>query len=132
MMMDAQENAARIRDGYDAFNRADIDALTDLFAEDAVWHSPGRGGVAGDYNGRDATFGYFGRLHQSTDGTFRVNLHGLVAEGDTVVGRQNNIATRGDRQLDVNLCIVFEMRDGRIVEGREYLYDLYAWDDFWS
>ena len=130
--MDAQQNAERIRGGYDAFNRADIVALTDLFAEDAVWHSPGRGVVAGDYTGRDATFGYFGRLHQSTDGTFRANLHSLVAEGDTVVGRQTNTATRGDRQLDANLCIVFEMRDGRIVEGREYQYDLYAWDEFWS
>jgi ketosteroid isomerase-like protein len=132
MMMDAQQNAERIRGGYDAFNRADIVALTDLFAEDAVWHSPGRGVVAGDYTGRDATFGYFGRLHEATGGTFRVDLHGLIAEGDTVVGRQTDTATRGDRQLDVDLCIVFEMRDGRIVDGREYVFDLYAWDDFWS
>ena len=54
--MGAQQNAERIRGGYDAFNKADIEALTDLFAEDAVWHSPGRGVVAGDYKGRDATF----------------------------------------------------------------------------
>jgi len=67
-----------------------------------------------------------------TDCTFRANLHSLVAEGDTVVGRQTNTATRGDRHLDVNVCVVFEMRDGRIIEGREYQYDLYAWDEFWS
>jgi uncharacterized protein len=131
-MMGAQQNAERIRGGYDAFNKADIEALTDLFADDAVWHSPGRGVMAGDYKDRDATFAYFGRLHQSTDGTFRANLHSLVAERDTVIARQTNTATRGDRQLDANVCVVFEMRDGRIVEGREYQYDLYAWDEFWS
>jgi ketosteroid isomerase-like protein len=131
-MMAAQQNAERIRGGYDAFNKADIKALTDLFAEDAVWHSPGRGVVAGDYKGRDATFAYFGRLAELTDGTFRANLHSLVAEGDTVIARQTNTATRRDRQLDANVCVVFEMRDGRIVEGREYQYDLYAWDEFFS
>ena len=124
--MGAQQNTERIRGGYDAFNKADIEALTDLFAEDAVWHSPGRGAVAGDHKGRDATFAYFGRLAELTDGTFRANLHSLVAEGDTVIARQTNTATRGERQLNVNVCVVFDMRDGRIVEGREYQYDLYA------
>jgi uncharacterized protein len=132
MMMGAQQNAERIRAGYEAFNRADIDALTDLFAEDVVWHAPGRGAMAGDYKGRDETFAYFGRLHQSSDGTIRANLRSLVAEGDTVVGRQTNVATRGAKQLNADECLVFEMRDGRIVEGQEFVYDLYAWDDFWS
>jgi uncharacterized protein len=131
-MMGAQQNAERIRGGYAAFNRADIEALTDLFSEDTVWHSPGRGAMAGEYKGRDATFAYFGRLHQSSDGTIQANLQSLVAEGDTVVGRQTNTATRGDKQLEVNVCIVFEMRDGRIVEACEYQYDLYAWEEFWS
>jgi uncharacterized protein len=132
MMMGAQQNAERIRGGYDAFNKADMAALTDLFAENAVWHSPGRGAVAGDYKGRDATFAYFGHLAELTDGTFRANLHSLVAEGDTVVARQTQTATRGDRQLEVNECAAFEMRDGRIIEGWEYRYDLYAWDEFFS
>jgi ketosteroid isomerase-like protein len=132
MTMGAQENAKLIRGGYDAFNRADIAALTELFAEGTMWHVPGRSVMAGDYKGRDATFEYFGRLHQSTDGTVRANLRSLVAEGDTVVARQTNTATRGDRHLNLDVCLVFEMRDGRIVEGQEYHYDQYAWDEFWS
>jgi ketosteroid isomerase-like protein len=34
--------------------------------------------------------------------------------------------------LDVDCCIVFEVRDGRLIDGREYFGDLYAWDEFWS
>jgi len=130
--MAAQQNVERIRAGYDAFNRGDLAALTDLFAEDAVWHSPGRGPMASEYRGRDATFGCFGRLAQGTDGTFHANLRDLMGDGDTVVGVQSNTATSAGKPLDVNVCVVFRMRDGRIVEGREYNENLYAWDEFWS
>jgi hypothetical protein len=29
-------------------------------------------------------------------------------------------------------CLVFEIRSGRVVSGREHFFDLYAWDAFWS
>ncbi len=32
----------------------------------------------------------------------------------------------------MKVCVVFEMRDGRVVEGVEYHDDLYAWDEFWA
>ena len=35
------------------------------------------------------------------------------------------------RKLDVNCCIVFEVKDGRIVDGREQFFDLHAWVEFW-
>src|SRR5687768_16400100 len=50
--MGATENAKRIREGYDAFNRADVAALVDLFAEDFVWHFPGASKLAGEHLGR--------------------------------------------------------------------------------
>jgi ketosteroid isomerase-like protein len=44
-------------------------------------------------------------------------------------------AARGSengKHLDVGNCIVFELTDGRITDGREHFHDLYAWDEFWS
>lgn len=29
-------------------------------------------------------------------------------------------------------CLVFEFKDGRVTDGREHFFDLYAWDKFWS
>ena len=49
-----------------------------------MWHVPGRSVMAGDYKGRDATFEYFGRLHQSTDGTVRANLRQMPLLVDLV------------------------------------------------
>ena len=58
--MGAKENADLVRRGYAAFSAGDMATLTEVFAEDAVWHVPGDGGLAGDKKGRDACFAYFG------------------------------------------------------------------------
>ena len=100
--------------------------------ENAVWHTPGRSSLAGDHQGRDATFAYFGRLGQETGGTFQVSLQHLLADDERVVGIQHSSAERGGKQLSVDACLVFHLRNGRVTEGWEYPRDLYAWDEFWS
>lgn len=45
--MGAQEDAALVRRGYEAFSTGDMDTLRELFAEDAVWHTGGSGPLAG-------------------------------------------------------------------------------------
>ena len=52
--MRADENVAIMRRAYDAFNTGDINTLTELFDESAVWHLPGRSSFAQDYQGREA------------------------------------------------------------------------------
>jgi uncharacterized protein len=57
----------------------------------------------------------------------------LLADDDgRVVGIQHNTAKRDGKHLDVEVCLVFQLEDGRITEGAEHFRDLYAWDEFWS
>ena len=131
--MTADENVAIMQRAYDAFNSADVDTLTEIFDESVVWHLPGRSSFADDYQGRDATLAYFGQLGQETGGTFRAQLERLLADDDDrVVGIQRSTADRNGKHLDVGDCIVFQLKDGRITDGREHFEDLYAWDEFWS
>jgi ketosteroid isomerase-like protein len=131
--MTADENAAIMRRAYEAFNSADIDTLTELFDESLVWHLPGRSRFADDYQGRDATLAYFGQLGQETGGTFRAELQHLLANDEgRVVGIQRSTGERGGKHLDAVNCIVFELKDGRVTDGREHFHDLYAWDEFWA
>jgi uncharacterized protein len=131
--MGADENVAIMQRAYDAFNVADIDTLTELFDESIVWHLPGRSSMAKDYQGRDATLAYFGLIGEETGGTFRAELqHLLTDDDDRVVGMQRSTGERDGKRLDVGNCIVFQLRDGRVIDGREHLHDLYAWDEFWS
>jgi uncharacterized protein len=129
--MGADENAAIVRRGYEAFNSADMKTLTELFDESAVWRTPGRSSLAGDHEGRESAFAYFGRLGQETGGTFRAELEHLLADDDgRVVGIHRNTAKRDGKQLDIAVSLVFQLEDGRITEGVEYFRDLYAWDEF--
>ena len=56
----------------------------------------------------------------------------LTDEDGRVIGIHHNVAERDGKHLDVYCCIVFELENGRIVDGREHFYDLRAWDEFWS
>jgi ketosteroid isomerase-like protein len=131
--MGADENVAIMQRAYDAFNSADMDTLIEIFDESCVWHLPGRSSMAKDYESRDATLAYFGQIGQATGGTFRAELERLLGDDDDrVVGIQRSTGERDGKHLDVGCCIVFQLKDGRIIDGREHFHDLYAWDEFWS
>lgn len=131
--MAAEEDAELIRRGYEAFNKGDMETLTELFDENAVWHTPGRSSVAGDHEGREAAFALFGRYGGETGGTFKAELRYVLADDDGhAVGIHHNSAERDGKQLDVDCALVFEIKDGQVVDGREHFYDLNAWDEFWS
>ena len=131
--MGADENVAVMRRAYEAFNTGDIETLNEIFDESAVWHLPGRSSFADDYQGREATLAYFGQLAEETGGTFRAELKHLTADDEGhVVGIQRSTGDRDGKHLDVGNCIVFQLKDGRITDGREHFHDLYAWDEFWS
>lgn len=126
-------NAAIVRRGYEALNRGDLATLTELFGEDVSWHTPGRSPLAGDVAGREAVFARLGRAAAETGGTFRADLtRVLVDEDGRVIGIHHDVAERGGKHLDVYCCTVLELENGRIVDGREHVYDLQAWDEFWS
>lgn len=131
--MGSDENAELVRRGYEAFNSADMETLTELFEESASWHTPGRSSLAGDYVGREAVFAQFGRFGGGTGGTFKAELRHVLADDEGhAVGIHHNSAERDGKQLDVDCALVFEIKDGRVVDGREHFYDLNAWDEFWS
>jgi ketosteroid isomerase-like protein len=128
-----RDDADVVRRGYQAFNAGDIGALHELFDAQVRWHTPGRSPMAGDHRGRAAVFAQFARYGGETEGTFRAALQQVLAGDDGhVVGLHHTSALRNGRRLDVDCCIAFEVRDGRIVCGREHFFDLPAWDAFWA
>jgi ketosteroid isomerase-like protein len=127
------KNAEIVRRGYQAFNTADLKTLTELFDQKASWHTPGRGSLAGDHVGREATFAYFGRLGQETGGTFKAELRHVTADDEgRVIAIHHNSGVRKGKRLEVDCCLVFQLENGRVTDGKEHFYNLHAWDEFWS
>lgn len=133
MLETMHKNAEIVRRGYEAFNTADIKTLSELFDPNASWHTPGKGSIGGDRKGLEAVFGQFGRYGQETAGTFRAELKHVLADDEgRVIAMHNNSGQRNGKHLDVDCCLVFEIKNGRVISGREYFYNLHAWEDFWA
>jgi ketosteroid isomerase-like protein len=128
--MGATENADRIRQGYAAFNRGDVDALVDLFAEDLVWHFPGTSKLAGDHVGRDACLAMLGEYSAASGGTLRADLVDVMASDEHVTGWARDTAEAGGRTLDTDSVVVFTMRDGKVTEARHLVGDPASLDAF--
>jgi uncharacterized protein len=122
-------NVARITDGYAAFAKGDFGALNDLFAEDLLWHAAGRSQLAGDYRGREAVYGLFGKLMEVTEGSFHLDLHAVLADDQHGVALVTLGASRGGRSIAVNEVHVFHLRDGKVVEFWDAHTDQYALDE---
>ncbi|MCX6499637.1 MAG: nuclear transport factor 2 family protein [Arthrobacter sp.] len=129
--MGTTENVDLVRRGYEAFNTGDMASLSEMFAEDAVWHAAGGGVLSGTKKGRDAILAFFGELGARTQGRFQANLKDIVGGENYTVAIQQTQATSGDKTLDVGTIITFVVRDGKITEGREYFEDTGKFDDFW-
>ena len=121
-----------VRRGYDAFSRGDMQALRELFDPDIVWHTPGRSQLAGDHRGVDAVLGFFGRTMELTGGTFRIELHDVVANDEHVVGLHTVTAEREGKTLQDRNILVFHVRDGRTSEVWQFWTDQYAADAFFG
>ncbi len=122
-------NVARIKDGYAAFAKGDFAALNDLFAEDLLWHAAGRNQLAGEHRGREAVYGFFGKLMEVTEGSFHLDLHTVLADDEYGVAPAVATASRGGRSMEVNEAQVFHLHDGKVVEFWNAPTDQYTADE---
>jgi len=122
-------NVARLKDGYAAFAKGDFAVLNDLFAEDLLWHEGGRNQLSGEYRGRDAVYGLFGKLMEVTEGSFHLDLHAAFADDEHGVVLLTTTASRGGRSVTTNDVHVFHLRDGKVVEFWDSSTDQYAIDE---
>ena len=114
--MAEHENATRLRAGYEAFGTGDFQKLNDFIPEDAVWHVTGNGPLSGDYTGRDAVYGYFGKLMELSEGTFKASLVHVLADDKYVVAIQRSTATIDGGEVSTQDMLVDRVDDGRMVE----------------
>jgi uncharacterized protein len=122
-------NVARIKDLYAAFDKGDFAVLNDGFAADLVWHEGGRNQLTGDHRGREAVFRLFGKLMELTEGSFHLEVHGVLADDEHAVALVGYSASRGARSVKASAVDVMRLRDGKVVEGWTLHADQYAFDE---
>jgi ketosteroid isomerase-like protein len=128
----AHPNEDLVRKGFEAFSQGDMGALDGLFADDIVWHAPGRNQLSGDHRGKEAVFANFQKLFELTGGTFRVEIHDVLANDEHAVVLAHASAQRDGKTLDDNGVQIFHIRDGKVTEQWLHPWDVYAGDEFFS
>lgn len=128
----AHPNEDLIRQGYQAFESQDLARLGELFSPDIVWHAPGRNPLAGDYKGQEEVLGFFGRIAQEAGGTFKLDIHDVVANDTHAVALVTATGQRGGKSFTDQQAHVFHLEGGKVTEFWNHPGDLYAVDEFWS
>jgi ketosteroid isomerase-like protein len=128
----AHPNEALLRSLYAAFSRRDLSTVRSLFADDIVFHQPGSNPTSGDYQGVDGVLGLLGTLAERSGGTFRAEVHDVLASDQHAVGLLRVTAQRGPRKVDVPVVHVWHVRDGKLAEAWAHPADQSVLDEFWA
>ena len=130
MPEDAYESL--VRHAYQHFETGDLDLLNVVFADNVVWHEPGRSVFAGDHKGPKAVLDLLRGLKERSGGTFSIEILDVLSEPERAVVLQRESATRDGKTLDVVAAVDFEVHHGKITEVTVYQADTYQFDEFWS
>ena len=128
----AHPNEDLVRRGYVAFGTGDFATLRELFADDVVWHVGGRSAITGDYKGKNEVLGFFAQLAERAGGTFRVDVHDVLANDVHVVALVTLTAERAGKTLNDEGTQVYQVQGGKVTESWFHPSDQYASDEFWS
>jgi ketosteroid isomerase-like protein len=126
-------NLENLRRSYQAFSAGDMETIGGLMADDTVWHILGHSHLAGDLKGKDAVFGFFGKLMAETEGTFRLEVHDVLANGEHSIGLVTERAEKGGKKLESRAVhVVHTDSDSRTKEFWAFQEDQAAADAFWG
>jgi ketosteroid isomerase-like protein len=118
----SRENVEIVNALYDAFGRGGFDAAADLWDPSMDYRAiEGAVDDAGVLQGLEAYGRYIEDWIQAFDG-LRVEPEELIDAGDqvAVVAHLTGRMKASDTEVDMRLGIVYTVRDGKIVRGREY------------
>jgi uncharacterized protein len=125
-------NEDLLRREYEARAGRDDRALAEVFAEDVVWHVPGRNEIAGEYRGIDQVMAYVRRRRELAEGTFEITVHDVLANDEYGLVIATGRATRGGTVFQWRAHGLYRFRDGRIAECWVLPENQYEFDRIWS
>jgi YbgC/YbaW family acyl-CoA thioester hydrolase len=109
------------------------DAVTELLADDVVWHVPGTSPIAGDHRGRSAVLAYFALRRSLAGGRMGVVKHEAIAHDIALVQLADGTARLGgEEEVRWRTAGVYRVDGGRIAEAWLVPLDLAEFDRLWG
>ena len=131
--MTEHPNVELARRAYEAMAKGDLATVSEGIADDVTWHGGlAAGPLSGTYHGRDEVSAFFGRVAEETAGTFRLEVHDVLANDAHTVVLCTMSASRGNKSIEIPVVNVAHVRDGKVTELWGATTDPQASIDFWS
>ncbi|MAG33790.1 MAG: limonene-1,2-epoxide hydrolase [Deltaproteobacteria bacterium] len=106
-----------VRDFSAAWGRADLDAIMDAFAEDAVYHNI----PMEPCEGKGAIKGFIEGFFTTSPGGIDFNILNQAAAGRVVINERVDTFESEGKKTPIQVCGVFELdEDGKIKAWRDY------------
>lgn len=128
--MQKHPNVQLIERYYAAYGRGDIAYLkANIFAPDIKWIIPGHHPLAKTYHGVDEVVGFFEALKK---GGFKAETYFLEANDNYVVDMHRGWGEARGHKVDQRWCLVFKIKDGKIIEAQNFPGDQHEADAFFN
>ena len=111
-----------VRDFLTAWPRKDVDELMSFFAPDAVYHNVPVKPLVGAAAIRGAFQGFCDMMNEGIE----LDVLNVTSSGDVVMAERIDRFRWNGRRLDLPVCGVFEVRNGKIAKFRDY-FDYPSW-----
>jgi len=120
--MGIAENKQLVLEFYEAGARGDMDTCFDLLSDNITWKNIGSTKFSGTYSGKQALMEQLlGPLFGQLKAGISSEIERLTAEGDIVVAQTSGTAeTLDGASYNNTYCQIIRVRDGKIVEVKEY------------
>ena len=125
-------NESLLRREYEARATGDDRGLAHVFADDVVWHVPGRNAIAGEYRGLAQAMEYVRKRRELAAGTFEIIVRDVLANDEHGLVIATGRATLHGQTSEWRAHGLYRFSDGRIAECWVLPEDQYEFDRIWS
>jgi ketosteroid isomerase-like protein len=118
----SQENVEIVKAGFDAWNAGDMDRFRDMYDPNVVLHMVRDWPEPGPYAGREAVMRQWAQMRETWDADVAEPISDFIDVGDRVVVRQIWHGFGRGPDWNIDLTIIFTLREGRVT-CQEYFWD---------
>jgi uncharacterized protein len=110
-------NVTLVREGFEAFQKGDMEWMDRHLSEDVVWHVGGNSKWAGAYEGKAQVLDFFARQAQAMGQPPSPDIHDILGNDEHVVALGTaSAAGPGGSSAEWKYVQVFHIEDGKATE----------------
>jgi hypothetical protein len=120
--------------GHSRFGNADLSRLRAGIDDNVIWHTPGDHPLSGTIVGIDGALEWMRQSAEVTDGTFRADVHQILADNEYAAVISTYRGQRKGMTLEMPGVQLFRCDPvtNKVVEARIWVYDDVFVNKFWS